>query len=159
MHQVFNKKLAGAKCLTVVHKIWLQFNRICSVWLVGTWDQNKMKMFSLTASNINQGWEFAHWFSEWIARFFRKMSKWAICSKKRAIRSFAHFCWATWAIRSHLSFLESDLSDSLTLLFKKERMSESLIFFLNTILVQKKIERIVFCEQRSKWAIHSFAHL
>ena len=58
MHQVFNKKLAGAKCLTVVHKIWLQFNRIFSIWLVGTWDQNKMKMFSLTASNINQGWEF-----------------------------------------------------------------------------------------------------
>ena len=64
-----------------------------------------------------QGWEFAHRFSEQIARFLQKMSEslvfcekmseWAILSKKRAIRSkkraicsFAHFYSATWAIRS-----------------------------------------------------------
>ena len=40
----------------------------------------------------------------------------------------AHFCWATWAICSHRSFLLSNLSDSLTLLTKKEGMSDSLIF-------------------------------
>ena len=40
----------------------------------------------------------------------------------------AHFWWATWAICSHHSFLVSDLSDSLTLLTKKEGMSDSLIF-------------------------------
>ena len=38
-----------------------------------------------------------------------------------------HFWWATWAIRSHRSFLVSDLSNSLTSLIKKERMSELLI--------------------------------
>ena len=72
--------------------------------------------------------------------FCEKMSKWAIHSKKRVIRSFAHFWWATWAINSflmsdlskllmvahfwwatwvihsHPSFLVCDLRDSLTLL-------------------------------------------
>ena len=43
----------------------------------------------------------------------------------------AHFWWATWAIRSHYSFLVSDLSHSLTSLTKKEGMSNSLIFYLN----------------------------
>ena len=37
--------------------------------------------------------------------FAKKMSEWAIRSKKRVIRSFNHFWWATWAIRSHRSFL------------------------------------------------------
>ena len=41
-----------------------------------------------------------------------------------------HFWWATWVICSHCSFLVSDLSDSLTLLTKKEGMIESLIFVL-----------------------------
>ena len=36
----------------------------------------------------------------------------------------AHFWWATWAIRSHRSFLVSDLSDLLTSLTKKEGMSD-----------------------------------
>ena len=87
--------------------------------------------------------------------FCEKMSKWAIRSKKRAIRSvaqfwwgtwairswllifgeqperiahIAHFCWATWAIRSHCSFLVSNLSNSLTSLIKKAGMSKSLNF-------------------------------
>ena len=34
------------------------------------------------------GWEFAHRFSEQIARFLQKISDWL---KKRAIHSFAHF--------------------------------------------------------------------
>ena len=60
--------------------------------------------------------------------FCEKMSKWAICSKEQAIRSFALFWWATWAIRSWSlifgeqpeqithghSFLVSNLSDLLT---------------------------------------------
>ena len=41
----------------------------------------------------------------------------------------AHFWWATWAIRSHCSFLVGHLSDSLTSLTKKEGMSDLLIFF------------------------------
>ena len=66
--------------------------------------------------------------------------------KKRAIRSFlesnlseslmvAHFWWATWAIRSHRSFDLSDMSYSLTLLTKKEGMSENERFanFFNNI--------------------------
>ena len=42
----------------------------------------------------------------------------------------AHFWWATWAIRSHGSFLVSDLSDALTSLIKKEGMSKLLVFIL-----------------------------
>ena len=70
--------------------------------------------------------------------FCPKMSEWVIPSKKRAIHSFAHFWWATWAIRSWLPFFLSDLSESLifgehlsdllTSLTKKEGFSESLIF-------------------------------
>ena len=70
-----------------------------------------------------------------------KMSKWAICSKKQAIRSFTHFWWATWAIFSHRSFLVSDLIHSLTLLIKKEGMSESLFFFTYKN-VQKTYQKI-----------------
>ena len=60
--------------------------------------------------------------------FYKKMSKWAICSKKWEICSFAHFWWVTWMIPScslifgerperiahGCSFLVSDLSDLLT---------------------------------------------
>ena len=45
-----------------------------------------------------QGWEFAHSFSERIERFFEKMSKCAIRSKKHSIREFTHFCWATYEL-------------------------------------------------------------
>ena len=67
--------------------------------------------------NFIQGWEFAHQFSE-------QINKLAICSKNQAICLSAHFWWATWAICSHCSLLESDLSDLLTLLIKKEVMGE-----------------------------------
>ena len=57
--------------------------------------------------------------------FCQNISEWAICSKKWAICSFAHFWWATWSICSWSlisseqseqiahgrSFLVSDLSD------------------------------------------------
>ena len=50
---------------------------------------------------INQGWEFAHRFSGRIARFFEKNERTSdLLKKKRAIHSFAHFGWATWANRS-----------------------------------------------------------
>ena len=45
--------------------------------------------------------------------FCPKMSEWAICSKKWAIHSCAHFLWAKWTIRSNCSFPLSDLSKSL----------------------------------------------
>ena len=132
--------------------------------------------------------------------FCKKMSELAIHSKKHAICSFlvsdlsdslmfAQFWWAIWANRSwSLSFVEqperfahshsfvmSDLSNSLTSLFWKGRMSEAL-GFLNlqkkTFTKCKKIqiysiffERFTRCrERKSKWAIHfkkseQFAHL
>ena len=37
----------------------------------------------------------------------------------------AHFWWVTWGIRSHRSFHLSKMSDSLTLLTKKEEMSKN----------------------------------
>ena len=122
--------------------------------------------------------------------FCKKMSELAIHSKKHAICSFlvsdlsdslmfAQFWWAIWANRSwSLSFVEqperfahshsfvmSDLSNSLTSLFWKGRMSEAL-GFLNlqkkTFTKCKKIqiysiffERFTRCrERKSKWAIH-----
>ena len=68
--------------------------------------------------------------------FCKKGSKWAIPSKKWAIRYFTHFWWATWASRSRslipserseqiahgCSFVLSDLSNSLTLLRRNERI-------------------------------------
>ena len=62
----------------------------------------------ITHYSNQQGWEFAHWFSEQIAHFWWATS--TICSWSLI------FWWTTWAIRSHRSFLVSNLSDSLTLL-------------------------------------------
>ena len=67
--------------------------------------------------------------------FCEKMSKWAICSKKWAIRSLAHFWWVTWANRSWLlifcegpeqiahgcSFLVNNFSNLFTSLIFGER--------------------------------------
>ena len=79
-----------------------------------------------------QGWEFAHRFSERIARFLRKNERMSDSLKKTSnslISSFlvsdlskslmvAHIWWATWA---NCSFLVSDLSDSLTSLIFGEQ--------------------------------------
>ena len=53
-------------------------------------------------------------------------AKWTNCSwslifgeQNEQFAHMAHFWWATWAIRSHRSFLVSDLSHLLTLLTKK----------------------------------------
>ena len=89
--------------------------------------------------------------------------------KKWAIRSFAHFWWATWAIRSWSlipskrtewiahgrSFVLKDLSDSLTLLRR------NLLLFLKKFKKLQKTykiflsESLIFCEQKRKWAICS----
>ena len=69
----------------------------------------------LFMNELIQGWEFAHRFSERIARFLRKNEQMSDLLKKTS----------NSLIRS---FLVSDLSDSLTSLIKKEGMSESLIF-------------------------------
>ena len=45
-------------------------------------------------TNKMQGWEFAQWFSEQIARFLRKNERMSDAQKK-AIRSFAHLWLAT----------------------------------------------------------------
>ena len=60
--------------------------------------------------------------------FLQKNERMRDSLKKRAIRSFTHFWWATWAIPSHRWVLVSDLSDSLTSLIKKQGMSQSQIF-------------------------------
>ena len=64
---------------------------------------------------IKQGWEFAHRFSERITRFLRKNEQMSDSLKKMSDSLLR-------------SFLVSDLSDSLTLLTKKEEMSDSLNF-------------------------------
>ena len=75
------------------------------------------------------------WFPSESLVFCPKMSEWAICSKKWATHSFAHFWLATWGICSRLlisserceriangcSFLVSDLSDPLTSLIFGEQ--------------------------------------
>ena len=54
----------------------------------------------------------------------------------------SHFWWATWAICLHRSFDLSEMSDSLTLLTKKEEMSENEPFpnFLNKFFSKSYIK-------------------
>ena len=47
--------------------------------------------YALYTLSVQQGWKFAHRFSERIARFLRKNERMSDSFKKRAIRSFAHF--------------------------------------------------------------------
>ena len=70
----------------------------------------------------------------------------------------AHFWWASWEIRSHRSFLVSDLSNLLTSLIKNEGLSESLVYKKkctknvpkNMILVKKNLsESLVFVIKRA----------
>ena len=77
--------------------------------------------------------------------FCKIMSKWAICSKNDRFTHLiilvsnslmvSHFWWSTWAIRSHHSFLVSNLSDLLTLLIKKEGMSKLHVFLKKRIRI------------------------
>ena len=71
----------------------------------------------------------------------------------------AHFCWATWAIRSHRSFLVSNQSDSLSLLIKKREWENwSFLYKKNLQKFTKKYhfsqiclsESLVFCEGKSE---------
>ena len=59
-------------------------------------------LLQCTVHNLtfSQGWEFAHRFSEQIARLLRKNERMSDSLKKQAICSFAQFWWATWANRS-----------------------------------------------------------
>ena len=102
---------------------------------------------STTYSTVGskQGWEFTHRFSERIACFLR-MSQWAICSKKRAIRSFAHFLWVTWVIRSDRSL-------------KKREWANRSGFFLNVqknmILVKFVLNESLIYHERPEQIAHS----
>ena len=71
---------------------------------------------------MTQGWEFAHRFSERIARFLPKNERMSDLLKKMSdlLKKMSDLLIP--------SFLVSDLSDSLTLLTKKEGMSDLLIF-------------------------------
>ena len=72
----------------------------------------------------------------------------------------AHFWWATWAISSQLLFCHEHLSDLLTSLFKKEGMSESLIFFAqkwaNKRFAQKneRFTHSLIFDERPEWFAH-----
>ena len=78
------------------------------------------------------------------------MSKWAIRSKKWVIHSFTHFGWATWAIRSHFSFLVSEMSKSLVFVKLTKTVPKNMIlvnfFWAN---------RLFFV---SEWVNERFAH-
>ena len=63
----------------------------------------------ITHYSNQQGWEFAHWFSEQIAHFWWATS--TICSwslifgeRPEQFAHIAHFWWAIWVIRSHCSY-------------------------------------------------------
>ena len=87
-------------------------------------------------------------------------------AQKNDLLTIAHFLWATWANRS---FLVSDLSNSLTSLTKKEKMSDLLIFSKTKSYIKhiKKVKKQDFrffkptYFERSAhfswatWAIHS----
>ena len=75
-----------------------------------------------------QGWEFAHRFSEQIARFFRqKLVNELFAQKNKQFahslifgerpEQIAHFWWATWAICSHSSLKKREWANRL---FKKK---------------------------------------
>ena len=69
----------------------------------------------------------------------------------------AHFWWVTWTIRSHRSFLLSDLNDPLTSLTKNEGMSKSLIFLNKKTYI--KHNKILDFLAKCFWANRSFTHL
>ena len=92
---------------------------------------------------MEQGWEFAHRFSEQIARFLQKNER-----RNESIKKTSDSL--------NCSFLVSNLSDLLTSLIKKEGMSDLLIFFY----VQKTYQKIRFIILvKFFWANPSFAHL
>ena len=85
-----------------------------------------------------------------------------LVSNQRDSLMIAHFWWATWAIHSHHSFLVSDLRSSLTLLIKKERMSELLFYLfkhtkkgLLTWATWAICSQLLICPERSEQIAHS----
>ena len=114
-----------------------------------------------------QGGKFANRFSERIACLWEKKERFAQKNeqfaqktrdslKKTSDSLICSFWWATWAIRSHRSFLVSDLSDLLILLIKKEGISQSLVFLTNLQKRKKRTKRYDFsqvahflCERKS----------
>ena len=68
----------------------------CNLWFRSSTQEFLVHSFPLT-----QGWEFAHRFSEWIARFLRK-NEW-----------FINFWWVTWAFCSHCSLKKREWANRL----------------------------------------------
>ena len=104
------------------------------------------KLFSIWVPPI-QGWEFAHWILERIARFLpKKWVIWAICSRLLISSERPE------RISQDRSLV---LSDSLTLLRR------NLLLFLKKFKKLQKTykiflsESLIFCEQKRKWAICS----
>ena len=77
---------------------------------------------------VRQGWDFAHRFSERIARFLPKNEQMSDLLKKTSNSLIRSFLVSDLTDSLTPFILVSDLSDSLTSLTKKEGMSGSLIF-------------------------------
>ena len=136
----------AAPCCSRSEKISICINFLfqpLSVHFLQSWAH--ARTVTIWVNSKYQGWEFAHRFSEGIARFLPKNERFthSLIFGERPER-FAHdrsfplsdlseslmvayFWWATWAIRSHHSFDLREMSDSLTSLTKKEEMSENKI--------------------------------
>ena len=106
-------------------------------------------------ANLQQGWEFAPWFSERIiAKKWVNNEGMSNSLKTTAICSFAHFWWATWANRSN-SLIFSERPEQFAHIahfwwatwtighsaHKKEGMSESFIFLKTYKKRSKKIPK------------------
>ena len=114
-------------------------------------------LFLHTRMQRKQGWEFTHWFPERIARFLRKneqmsdlFKKTSDLLKKQAIRPFAHFLWATWAIR-HLPmvahFWWATWANHLHRSLKKREWANRSGFFKRTKKYDKNRILVKFSEQ------------
>ena len=130
-HQMSPSKILSSlaenyKKVSILLHCWFFFKSILWTWL--------FSFLILQCKNSRAGNKLIGFPSKSLV-FCLKMSEWAI-------HSFAHFWWATCAIRSQSlisserlerialgrSFLVSDLRDSLPSLTKKEEMSNWLIF-------------------------------
>ena len=79
--------------------MWWNCRPFPFIWLYFT---SHRALQSVTFSKIRRARNSLIGFLSKSLVFCDKMSEWAIQLKKRAIRSFIHFWWATWAICSWL---------------------------------------------------------
>ena len=93
------------------------------------------------------GFSLAHQFSERNACFLQKMREWAFCNKTSHSLTLHLFGEQSERFSHSRSFVKSNLSDSLTSLFKNEGMSESLVFTKKTLKTLQIIR--FYCIQKN----------